>query len=86
MPVLSAFFGIVVRMYYREHAPAHFHAEYAGRHAAFGLDGDVIRGGLGSSRAERLVRLWALRHREELEANWLRALEGQPLRPIPPLE
>ena len=27
MPIISAFFGIVIRMFYREHEPAHFHAE-----------------------------------------------------------
>jgi hypothetical protein len=27
MPIISAFFGIVIRMYYKEHEPAHFHAE-----------------------------------------------------------
>jgi Domain of unknown function (DUF4160) len=31
MPIISTFFGIVIRMYYQEHAPPHFHAEYQGR-------------------------------------------------------
>jgi uncharacterized protein DUF4160 len=31
MPIISAFFGIVIRMYYKEHEPAHFHAEHAGQ-------------------------------------------------------
>jgi hypothetical protein len=29
MPEISRFLGIVIRMYYRDHAPPHFHAEYA---------------------------------------------------------
>jgi len=86
MPVISMFFGIVVRMYYREYGPAHFHAEYSGREAAFVLDGSTLRGHLGSRRAERLVRLWARRHHAELEANWRRAGSGEPLLPIAPLE
>jgi Domain of unknown function (DUF4160) len=39
MPIISAFFGIVIRMYYKEHEPAHFHAEYAGQQAKFAFDG-----------------------------------------------
>ena len=30
VPIISVFFGIVVRMFYQEHEPAHFHAEYQG--------------------------------------------------------
>ena len=33
MPVISVFFGIVIRMYYEDHDPAHFHAEYEGQRA-----------------------------------------------------
>jgi hypothetical protein len=86
MPVISMFFGIVVRMYYREHGPAHFHAEYAGSDAVFALDGTMVRGRLGSVRATRLVRLWAGRHRDQLEENWRRAAAGEPLQSISPLE
>ena len=35
MPVISIFFGIVIRMFYREHGVAHFHAEYQGEQATF---------------------------------------------------
>jgi hypothetical protein len=31
MPEISRFLGIVIRMYYRDHPPPHFHAEYGGR-------------------------------------------------------
>jgi hypothetical protein len=86
MPVVSMFFGIVVRMYYLEHEPAHFHAEYSGRWAVFDLVGEVMRGDLGSRRARRLVRMWALRNRSRLEANWRRGAAGEAILPIPPLE
>jgi hypothetical protein len=86
MPVVSMFFGIVVRMYYLEHEPAHFHAEYSGRWAVFDMAGDVVRGDLGSRRARRLVRMWAFRNRTRLEANWRRAAAGEAILPIPPLE
>jgi hypothetical protein len=86
MPIVSVFFGIVIRMYYREHGPAHFHAEYAGRRAVFDLSGHPLRGDLGSRRARRLVRLWALRNDSGLEANWRRVSAGKAIQPIPPLE
>ena len=35
MPIISLFFGIVIRMFYREHEPAHFHAEHQGQHGKF---------------------------------------------------
>ena len=44
MPIISAFFGIVIRMYYKEQEPAHFHAEHAGQHAKFGFSGVLIAG------------------------------------------
>jgi len=28
MPAISQFFGIVIRMFWRQHAPPHFHALY----------------------------------------------------------
>ena len=86
MPVISMFFGIVIRMYYREHEPPHFHAEYAGHDGTFDMTGAVLRGDLESPRAKRLVRLWAMKHSARLEENWRRAAAGKPLLPIPPLE
>jgi hypothetical protein len=37
MPEISRFFGIIIAMYYKEHAPPHFHAKYAGHRAAFAI-------------------------------------------------
>jgi Domain of unknown function (DUF4160) len=42
MPIISTFFGIVIRMFYKEHEPAHFHAEHAGQQAKFDFDGTLI--------------------------------------------
>ena len=86
MPVISRFFGIVVKMFYSDHAPPHFHAEYAGSEALVAIDTlEVLRGRL-PRRALALVLEWAAGHREELRADRGRARSGQPLEPIPPLE
>lgn len=86
MPVVSVFFGIVIRMFYREHGIAHFHAEHQGQHATFTLDGEMLAGTFSSRTARRLIKEWAMAHRGELQANWDRLTEGEALERIPPLE
>ena len=86
MPTISAFFGILIRMYYKEHGVPHFHSEYQGQQATFTFDGTLLAGDLGSRTAARLVREWAQAHTEELEANWDRARRAVPLERIAPLE
>lgn len=46
MPTISMFFGIIIRMYWNDHMPPHFHAYYQGDSAVFDLDGNVLEGGL----------------------------------------
>jgi hypothetical protein len=86
VPVISVFFGIVIRMYYREHGPPHFHAEHQGQHATFGFSGTIDRGELQSRTARRLIRDWAVLHRSALEGNWVAMSNGRELERIPPLE
>ena len=78
--------GIVVRMFYREHGVAHFHAEFQGQQATFTLDGEVLAGALESRTARRLIKEWATAHRAELETNWDRAKAGEPLERVAPLD
>jgi len=86
MPIVSAFFGIVIRMYYKEHEPPHFHAEYQGQSAKFSLDGEILAGNIRSTTARRLIREWASLHRVEIQANWHKMKAGRPLGKIEPLE
>ena len=86
MPRLSEFFGIVIAMYYRDHAPPHFHAAYGGAEAQIRIDTlEVMRGAL-PRRALALVVEWALLHRGELAADWERASRYLPIETIAPLE
>ena len=85
MPVVSIFFGIVIRMFYLEHGVPHFHAEYQGEQATFTFDGRLLAGAIGSKTALRLVKQWSLANRAELEANWVSARMGELLRRIAPL-
>jgi len=86
MPIISVFFGIVVRMYYKEHEPAHFHAEHQSQQGKFDFSGDMTVGNIQSGTALRLIREWALLHQAELEANWDQMKAGRPLNRIAPLE
>ena len=85
MPDISMFFGIIIRMFYNDHPPLHFHAEYQGQRGIFDFDGNMAQGNLASRTAQRLIREWASQHREELEQNWHKARAGQALYRIAPL-
>lgn len=77
MPTIAWFYGIAIRMYVREHPPAHFHAIYGEHEANVSIDsGEVIEGALPNAAA-RLVKEWALLHQVELRNNWRRARAGE---------
>jgi hypothetical protein len=85
VPRLSEFYGIAIYMYFRDHAPAHFHAIYGSHEALVEIEsGATLRGGL-PRRAESLVDEWLTLHRQELLDNWERARRPEPLQPIEPL-
>jgi hypothetical protein len=86
MPIISTFFGVVIRMFYEEHEPAHFHAEYQGQQGKFDLRGRITVGNIRSGTALRLIKEWARHHRPELEANWRNIKAGRPLERIEPLD
>ncbi|MBP7775570.1 MAG: DUF4160 domain-containing protein [Acidobacteria bacterium] len=86
MPIISVFFGIVIRMFYKDHEPAHFHVEHQGQQAKVDFEGRLLAGTIQSNTAIRLVREWAALHRDELAANWDCMKAGRPLNRIPPLE
>lgn len=85
MPIISAFFGIVIRMYYKEHEPPHFHAEHSGQNATFDFNGELIAGEIRSRRARDRIRAWTHMHHVELTANWEKMKAGQSLEAIEPL-
>jgi hypothetical protein len=86
MPEISRFFGIIVAMYYDDHAPPHFHVRYGKHRAIVEIDRVALLAGRLPPRALGLVMEWATLHQEELEENWRRAREQAPLKQIPPLE
>ncbi|PST46194.1 hypothetical protein CPA40_07070 [Bifidobacterium callitrichos] len=84
MPIVSMFYGIIVRMYADDHNPPHMHVEYQGAKAVYSLEGDVLSGEL-PRKQHRLVAAWAAIHEDELKASWEVCHAGeQPMR-IDPL-
>ena len=73
-------------MYYDEHNPPHIHIEYQNRNAVFDFKGNVLRGDLFSKTATKLVREWIDLNIVELENNWNRAIVGEQLLSIKPLD
>ena len=85
MPTISRFYGIVIGMYYEDHAPPHFHARYGEFRVRIALGGLTVLSGSMPRRALRLLREWARAHGPELADDWQRAQDGRPLLPIAPL-
>jgi len=85
MPEVSRFFGIIIRMFYDEHNPPHFHAEYSGKKAVFDFRGNVMKGDLSSRTATKLVREWIDLHVTELEDDWRLARASKTIKKIKPL-
>jgi hypothetical protein len=85
MPEISRFFGIVIQMYYDEHAPPHFHALYSGDEAQITIDPIRLWQGDLPQRALSLVIEWAALHQRELMENWNLARQDQRPRKIQPL-
>lgn len=89
MPVLSIFFGIIVRMYREQggkHNMPHIHAEYSGAEIVIALDGTVIEGESHFPKNKRkMLEVWMEIHREDLEANWKLLSNGEHIFRIDPL-
>ena len=66
MPRLSKFYGIAIYIYYREHAPPHFHAIYGDDEAIIEIATGAVLDGQLPRRARVLVADWVLAHRTAL--------------------
>ena len=87
MPILSMFYGIIIRMYFRDdkqHRTPHIHAAYGDDEAVLSIiDGSVLTGSLPANKL-RLVDAWIEIHREDLLADWSLAVQGEGIFKIDP--
>ena len=86
MPEISRFFGMVIAMFYNDHAPPHFHVRYGEHKAIMTIETPMMVEGYLPPRALGLVTEWATLHREELLEDWALAEKRAPLKKIKPLE
>lgn len=82
MPVIARFYGILIKMYFKEHGVPHFHALYAEYNGVFEIDSlEMIEGDL-PNRAQKLVKEWAAMYKKDLIEMW----EKQKFKKLPGLE
>ena len=86
MPTISAFYGILIQMYWDEHAPPHFHAIYGEFQACVDIQNLHISDGNLPRRATQLVLDWAELHQQALLQDWELCQTKQQPRPIEPLK
>ncbi len=86
MPTISMFYGILIKMYWDEHAPPHFHAIYGDFKATIDIRGLAINEGSLPRRASQLVLDWAELHQQELLEDWDLCQIKQHPKPIDPLK
>ena len=88
MPIISMFYGIIIRLYFldnKHHHLPHIHAKYAEFEASIGIgDGEVLSGELPRKQL-RLVQAWIELRKDELAADWELAANGEPPYKIDPL-
>lgn len=86
MPELSRFYGIIIRMYYDDHTPAHFHAYYGEFEAVFEIETLAEIKGQLPARARGLVIEWGQRNQTELRKAWKKASNLEQPGKIAPLD
>lgn len=85
MPLLSTFYGIIIKMFFDDHNPPHVHAEYAEFVAQFDFEANLIKGEM-PTKQRKLIEAWILLHQDEIKADWKIALEGGTIERIDPLK
>jgi hypothetical protein len=86
MPILSTFFGIIVRIFHGDHNPPHVHVVYAEKEAIIEIRSGKILDGKLPPRAKKLVEEWRKLHLKELEKAWTDAINNKMPSRIAPLE
>ena len=85
MPQISYFLGVIIRMFYRDHHPPHFHAVYSNFEAIIDIEKNKLISGYLPPRVLGLVTEWTALNQKELMENWERARRQEQLESIAPL-
>lgn len=71
MPEISRFFGIIIRMFFDDHNPPHFHAEFQEHRATIEIKSARLLDGYLPPKQLKQVQTWALLHQQELMENFI---------------
>lgn len=85
MPEISRFLGIVIKMFFKDHNPPHFHAQYQKFTATIAIKDLKIISGELPPRVYSLVAEWALIHQSDLMNDWQKVKNLQNPTKIKPL-
>jgi len=85
MPEISRFYGIIIKMFFDDHNPPHFHALYGDHEVLIDINTLAVFAGNITPRALGLVIEWTTLHQDELLIDWQRAQSQKPLKKIEPL-
>jgi hypothetical protein len=82
MPIIARFYGILIKMYFKEHGVPHFHAIYGEFNGVFNVQTlEMIEGDM-PARAVKMVKVWAKKYNRDLMDMW----KTQKYRQLPGLE
>ncbi len=82
MPEIARFYGIIIKLFFGDHPPPHFHAIYGEYNAIFNIETlEIIEGDL-PNRAVKMILEWGLEHQKALLDIW----NTQNFRKLPPLK
>ena len=70
MPVIARFYGILIKMYFKEHGVPHFHAIYGEYNGVFDIETLEMMEGDLPNRSQRMIKEWAEQYRTELLNMW----------------
>lgn len=82
MPEITRFYGIIIKMFFNEHNPPHFHAVYGEYNGTFDLNTLEMTEGDLPAKAKDLIKEWAVQYKNELLKMW----NTQNITKLPPLE
>ena len=82
MPIIARFYGIIIKMYFKEHGIPYFHAIYGEYNGIFSIETlEMIEGDL-PDRAQKMIKEWGMMYKDELMKLW----RTQKFRKLPGLE
>ena len=86
MPIISKFYGIIIRMMCVRELGARFHAIYGNSELVVGLWPVQIIHGDAPRRVKEMVLEWAAEHQQELMSAWNKIQWGEAPQAIEPLQ